>query len=262
MMSSRTVCFVAGLLLSGSALGEFKPDPGAMVKELEIASTSDDRVTLVLWLPTEFWRASLESSGKIAPQEIARFTRELEPYVIVAVADGQKGIAGAVNFAEPDLLKNAVTIEDARGERLAALPDEEISGGVRNLTQMMRPVFSNMLGSLGVHLAFVVFPGTEKAGRRTVEPTKEGTFVVHVGTVAAPYRLPLVSLLPPVIDEKTGESFPGNYRFNPFTGNKLSPAPAAGAKPPADFAPARGAPSAPTGTGLRLERPAPAPGIT
>ena len=46
MMSSRTVCFVAGLLLSGSALGEFKPDPGAMVKELEIASTSDDRVTL------------------------------------------------------------------------------------------------------------------------------------------------------------------------------------------------------------------------
>lgn len=32
--------------------------------------------------------------------------------------------------------------------------------------------------------------------------------------VAVRYRLPLASLLPPAIDEKTGESFPGNYQFS------------------------------------------------
>jgi hypothetical protein len=245
MVTRRIVCVVTGLLACGSAMGEFKPDPSAMVKDLEMMTRSEDRMTLVLWLPTEFWRASLESSGKIAPKEIERFAKELDPYVVVAVADGQLGIAGSVNFAEPDLLRSAVTIEDARGNLLSPLPDNAVSGGVRNLTQMMRPVLGNMLGSLGLHLALIVFPGTEKGGRRTVEPTKEGAFAVHVGTVAVRYRLPLGSLLPPAIDKKTGESFPGNYRFNPFTGDKLSPAPAGGAKPSTDSPKAPAEPTAP-----------------
>ena len=193
---------------------------------------SEDRMTLVLWLPTEFWRTSLESSGKMAPQDVDRFVKELEPYVVVAVADGQTGIFGSINFAAPETLKSAVTIEGSRGELFSALPDSEISAGVRNLTQMMRPMFGNMLGALGTNIAFVVFPGIDKRGRPTVEPTKEGTFVVHVGTVAARYRLPLGSLLPPMIDAKSGETFPENYKFNPFTGVKLSPAPAGAAQPP------------------------------
>ncbi|MDE2136021.1 MAG: hypothetical protein KGJ68_01180, partial [Gammaproteobacteria bacterium] len=76
--------------------------------------------------------------------------------------------------------------------------------------------------------------GADKAGHHTVEATREGQFVVHIGTVTMQYRLPLGSLLPPAIDAKTGESFPGNYHFNPFTGEKLSPAPAGAAKPPAE----------------------------
>jgi hypothetical protein len=67
MVTRRIVCVVTGLLACGSAMGEFKPDPSAVVKDLEMMTRSEDRMTLVLWLPTEFWRASLESSGKIAP---------------------------------------------------------------------------------------------------------------------------------------------------------------------------------------------------
>jgi hypothetical protein len=121
---------------------------------------------------------------------------------------------------------------------------------------MMRPMFANMLGSLRVHLAFIVFPGTDKAGHRTVDPSKEETFVVHVGSVAARYRLPLGSLLPPMIDEKSGESFPGNYHFNPFTGNRLSPAPA---KAPANPPTAPSQPPAPSGPPSHPEQPATAP---
>lgn len=211
--------------MGGPAGGEYKPDSTAVMKDLEILAKTDDRMTLVIWLPTEFWRISLESSGRVTSKEVERFTKELDPYVVVAVADGQVGLAGSVTFSEPELVKNAVTIENGRGETFSPLPDEAISGGVRNLTQMMRPVFGNMMGSLGLHTTFIVFPGTTKTGDRTVEPTKEGTLIVHVGTVTVRYRLPLASLLPPVIDEKTGETFPGTYHFNPYTGNKLSPAP-------------------------------------
>ena len=67
MLTRRLVLLAAGLLASSSALGQFKPDPTALVKDLESVTRSDERLTLVFWLPTEFWRASLE--GKVAPKE-------------------------------------------------------------------------------------------------------------------------------------------------------------------------------------------------
>jgi hypothetical protein len=111
---------------------------------------------------------------------------------------------------------------------------------------MMRPVFGNMLGALGTHIAILVFPGVDKKGHRTVEPTKEGTLIVHVGKTATRYKLPLGSLLPPMIDAKSGEAFPGNYHFNPFTGDKLSPAPAETQRP-ADSPTGPSVPSDPKG---------------
>ena len=231
MLIRRIVWLLAGLLLSASAMGEYKPAPEALIKDLQRLTRSHDRMTLVLWLPAEFWRASLESEGKMTPQDVDRFVKELEPYVVVAVADGQVGMLGSVNFSEPESLRGAVTIEDSEGKLFSALPDSEISPGVRNLTQMMRPVLGNMMGAFGAHVAFLVFPGIDKGGHPTVKPGKEGTFVVHVGTVAMRYKLPLGSLLPPMIDAKSGETFPGNYHFNPFTGVKLSPAPPGAAQP-------------------------------
>lgn len=244
-MAARRIAWIAAALLAaGPAMAGFKPDPNALVKDLEMTEQGDDRLTIVLWLPTEFWRASLENAGKLAPKEIERFVRELDPYVVVAVADGTTGIAGSVNFADPDVLRSSVTIEDARGNLLSALPDSDVSAGVRNLVQMMRPMFGNMLGALGAHLAVLVYKGVDKAGHHTVEATQDGRFLVHVGTLTMRYRLPLGSLLPPAFDPGTGESFPGNYHFNPFTGGKLSPAPADAAKPPAQPPPAV-APDAP-----------------
>jgi hypothetical protein len=247
MVARRIAWIAAALLAAGPAMADFKPDPNALVKDLEMTNHADDRLTIVLWLPTEFWRSSLENAGKLAPKEIERFVKELDPYVVVAVADGTSGIAGSVTFADPDVLKSSMTIEDARGNLLSALPDNDVSPGVRNLVQIMRPMFGNMLGSLGSHLAVVVFKGADKAGHRTVEPTRDGKFVVHVGTLTLQYRLPLASLLPPAIDPGTGESFPGNYHFNPFTGGKLAPAPADPPKPPGEPPPAvaPGAPKSP-----------------
>lgn len=248
MHTYRLAWIAAAVLASGPASADYQPDSNALVKELELMARTPERLTIVLWMPTEFWRASLEASGNLAPKAIEGFVREIDPYVVVAVADGATQLA-SVNFAEPELLKNSVTIEDARGNLLSPLPDSEVSQGVRNLTQAMRPIFGSMLGALGTHLALIIFKGVDKAGRRTVDPRRDGTFVVHVGTETMRYRLPLASLLPPAIDAKTGESFPGNYLFNPFTGDKLSvaapdaPGPAQQAAPPPPAAP--GSPKSP-----------------
>lgn len=245
MLIRRIAWLLAGLLLSASVMAEYKPDPEALTKDLQRLTRTQNRMTMVIWLPAEFWRASLESQGRMTSENVDRFVKELEPYVVVAVVDGQLGMLGSINFALPESLRSSVTIEDSEGKLFSALPDSEISPGVRNLTQIMGPVLGNMMGALGTHIAFLVFPGIDKGGHPTVKASNEGTFVVHVGAVAMRYKLPLGSLLPPMIDAKSGETFPGNYHFNPFTGVKLSPAPP-GAAPPA---------STPTSEPLRPEQP-------
>ncbi|MBV8784554.1 MAG: hypothetical protein JOZ67_10230 [Gammaproteobacteria bacterium] len=214
---------MAGLLLFQYAPAAVKPDLAALNRDLVISRQAEGRFTLVLWLPPQYWRASLEASGALQPSKIDQMVKDLSPYAILAVADGRRSLA-TLTFSEPELVRRAVTIDSAAGERLSALADDQISDGVRTFLEMMLPALRNTLGSLGGHMAFVLFPAADKDGRPTVDPLKDGAFVVHVGDADVRYRLPLGSLLPPEVDTKTGESFPGNYHFNPFTGAKLSPA--------------------------------------
>jgi hypothetical protein len=78
-----------------------------------------------------------------------------------------------------------------------------------------------MMGAMGQHLEILVFPSVDKAGHPIADPKSDGSLTVHLGNIALHYRLPLGSILPPSVDPKTGESFPGNYHFNPYTGDKL-----------------------------------------
>jgi len=94
------------------------------------------------------------------------------------------------------------------------------------MIQMFRPLMASMMGAMGEHMEFFAFPSLDKAGRPLADAKSNGALIVHVGDVAIRYRLPLGSLLVPELDRKTGESFPGSYRFNPFTGDKLMPRPA------------------------------------
>jgi hypothetical protein len=57
-----------------------------------------------------------------------------------------------------------------------------------------------------------------------IEPKQTGTFAIEYRGKSHKWRLPLVALLPPMVDAKSGEEFPGNYLFNPFTGEKLTDA--------------------------------------
>jgi hypothetical protein len=118
-------------------------------------------------------------------------------------------------------LANEVTIEDSHGAKYSPLPLDSVAEDIRNLIQVMRPLLSNMMGAMGQHMEFLVFASKDKAGNLIADPMRDGSLTVHLADVALRYRLPLGSVLPPSLDPKTAESFPGSYRFNPYTGDKL-----------------------------------------
>jgi hypothetical protein len=63
-------------------------------------------------------------------------------------------------------------------------------------------------------------PGGE-GGKRLADPNKPGALQFSVYDQDFKWRLPLASLLPRKFDPKSNEDFPGNFDYNPFTGDKL-----------------------------------------
>jgi hypothetical protein len=63
---------------------------------------------------------------------------------------------------------------------------------------------------------------SRSATRPLNDPLEPGAFQFSVYEQTVHWRKPLASLLPPKLDPKTQEEFPGKYYYNPSTGGKLS----------------------------------------
>lgn len=205
---------------TAAAPGADTVDYNALVRDLTLSRNADGRITMAIWMPDTFWRAALQNSGRLTDKAIGDYVAVVHPYTLIAVLDAQKGIA-AFHFADMDTLLTDVTIEDSHGTTYSALPPDSVAEDIRNIIQVMRPLLSSMMGAMGQHLEILVFPSVDKAGHPIADPKSDGSLTVHLGNMALHYRLPLGSILPPSVDPKTGESFPGNYHFNPYTGSKL-----------------------------------------
>jgi hypothetical protein len=69
-------------------------------------------------------------------------------------------------------------------------------------------------------MELIVYPAVVD-GQRLNDPLKPGAFQFAVYDQTFRWRTPLASLLPKKIDPKSKEEFPGNYLYNPYTGDKL-----------------------------------------
>ena len=201
-------------------------DYGALIRDLTLTHNAGGRMTMAMWMPDDFWRAALQSGGHMSDKGISDYIAVIHPYTLVAILDAEKGIA-SFRYADMDTLTNEVTIEDSHGVKYGPLPPNLVAEDVRNLIQVMRPLLTNMMGNMGQHMEFLVFPSMDNAKHLIADPKSEGSLTIHLGDLPLRYRLPLASMLPAAMDTKTGEAFPGNFHFNPYTGDKLVSRPSA-----------------------------------
>ena len=198
------------------------PDYGSLIRDLTKVQKASSRITIVMWMPEEFWKLALSANGRLTKKGISDTLDVVKPYTIVAVLDGQSTAFGGYNYTDDRALMGSVRLEDSRGALYQPLDPGLVSGGMRNILDAMRPIMANMMGAMGQHLVFMAFPSADKAGQPIADAAGNGSLTVRVGDAALRYQLPLESLLPPSLDPKTGESFPGTYHFNPYNGDKLT----------------------------------------
>jgi len=192
----------------------------ALIRETQRQGSRAGRVTIVWWIPTEFWRAALGASGVIPSDKVQEMVGSVSDVNVFVVIDAKSG-GFAIDYVPETELEKNFSVSDTEGKQIARIPESKQSTAARNLLGVMKPMFSNMLGEFGKHTSFFVFEGKNKDDSRRLDPTKPGIFTARLGAEEFHWRLPLGSLLPSKVCPKCNETFPGNYAFCPFDATAL-----------------------------------------
>jgi hypothetical protein len=212
--------FLFGLTTSGNAQ-DGKINVNALIEETQMMSEGTDDMTMVWWIPEEFWQASFDQDPSISAAEAEEFINVLRPYTLVIAVDGTIGTFGGVTYKSESYLRANISIIDNQGISYSPLSTSVVNADATNFLSMMKPVFSNMLGPMGENMHFIVFSGKNKSGNPLADPHKEGSITISLEDEKFKYRLPLGSLLPPKKCSIDGEKMNGAWKYCPFHGVEL-----------------------------------------
>jgi hypothetical protein len=198
-------------------------DVDKLTDELQKSSPGKDELTMVWWVPNDFWRVTLQQE-KVAASRIEEFLSVLRPYMIVVVADGKMNASGKASFRSEADIRNHTRIIDAQGTEYSALPKDQVGPGAKSVLEVMQPILSNVLGQFGNNFHFLVFPGLNSKKEPIADARTAGVFRVRLERGREfVWSLPLTSLLPEKKCPVDGQKMRGDWRYCPFHGAELKP---------------------------------------
>ncbi len=227
-MGSRI--FMTGLLVwmvfigagpGHAAAMEGKVDLNALIAETQKLSEKTSEMTLIWWIPLEFWAATFAQDPNMTPAQTEDFLKVLRPYTLLAVVDGTVGTFGGITYKPEALIRSNLTLRDGKGASIPPIETGAVSGDVINLIQMMKPILANMLGPMGENFNFYIFPASTPEGVVIADGKKKGAFSVKLDTREFRWKLPLDSLLTPKTCAKCKETCKGSWDYCPWCGTKL-----------------------------------------
>jgi len=205
----------------GAAVAQPAVDMGALIRETQKLGSESQRVTLVWWLPEQFWQASMKQDKRVTEQQAEQFLAVIRPYTMIALVDGRVGPMGGITYRSEEDIRRNVSLRDAAGRVYEPFGEAGISPDAKNPMQVLRPVIANIIGPMGQNTHFILFGAKSAQGESIADATRPGSFQVVYENNPFSFRLPLGSILPPKFDPATRERFPGNYDYNPYTGARL-----------------------------------------
>ena len=189
-----------------------------LVQETQRMSQASQQLTLVWWMPQALWEASLSNGATLTPEGRAQMLAVLDDYMIFVIARAKLTMATLDARSKSEMLSNArLEIGDKTIDPMAS---ENLAPAAQAILVSIKPIFAGMLGKVGQSVEMVVYP-SKQGDQKLIDPLRPGSFKYTLYDQTFTWRLPLASLLPPKVDPKTSEEFPGTYEFNPYTGGPL-----------------------------------------
>lgn len=214
-MKFKILAIVMLVLSSSPAFSDLQE----LVNETQRMEMADGRMRLVWWVPDEYWIESFKLDPSITEEQKKQFVDVLSVYTVVSIIDGEVGVFGGLTPSTYEELAKRLSLRIGKNV-YALLSKDKLSPDAQNFFNMMKPAMAGMLGQFGSGIEFFAFKANDKNGNRLINVNKESKFTVVLDK-SYDFRTPLGALLPKKVDPKTKEEFPGNYKYNPFTGKKL-----------------------------------------
>lgn len=192
-----------------------------LVQETQQQRVEGDHQQFIWWMPSEFFVVSMQQQPGIDARMIDEIRSKMAPYTIVAVGDFRIGPLGIMDARGQSEVRADLQLVTASGEVLPVLADTEIDNTVKNFLMAMKPGIAAVTGQFGEALQLMVLPARDAQGRPLYDVRQRGALTLRYQTRDFRFRLPLASLLPEKRDPETGDHFPGDYLFNPYTGKAL-----------------------------------------
>jgi hypothetical protein len=215
MKLSMLALFVAAL-----SLGAKGAELQKLISDTQRAAEEPSRLTLVWWIPTEFWEITTRNNPAVTDEARAMFRKVMDEYLLFIITVADVGPMGGMSHKDRAAIEANTELLIA-GKAVGLVEKDKMSADALNFISMMKPMMANMLGQFGQSMEFFVYPNPMKSPQR-VSAVNPGNFYITSFGNQFEWRLPLGSLLPPKVDLKTNQVFPGDYLYNPYTGDKLT----------------------------------------
>lgn len=200
---------------------------GDILQDLQKFRASDTHFYLLIWMPSAFWAKAMQSNGDDPGSTQNRKVLALfDNYTVVVSTKTRQSFGEEDEYAGQDELRKSLRLLGDDGKAYSPLDDKRLGSEMKMIAAMLKTVLNQIDEKNADQMHILVFPGKDGAGKRFADATADGSLRFEIDGQRFAYRLPLGSLLRPRIDPVSGESFPGNYGFNPYTGNKLDAGPA------------------------------------
>lgn len=200
---------------------DFKPDLNDFIADLQKSLGGANEIKFIFWIPPEYWEIVLPQDPSVTQEVIDQINEVLKPYNILAVVQGDIGAFGGVTYKSKDYISSYLKIIDAEYREYYFINESGIDTDVKNFLEMLKPVFVNMLGSMGQNMHLFLFPAKNEDGTAIADIKKKGIFKVYLEGEILKWRLPLSSLLPPKYCRTCDEKLNGGFIYCPYCGKKL-----------------------------------------
>lgn len=189
-----------------------------VVRETQRVALDGEQVSMVWWMPLEFWSETIRGNPELNAEARSELVSMMADYTVIALLRATPGAEGLEKIQpKAELLKNTKVEFD--GKVLQPVADDKIAPAAILVLQQLKPVLAQAAGAVGGALEFLVYPASVDG--KAIDAGLPGRLAVTFYGKPNNWRLPLGSVLPPKTDKATGEQFPGNYEYNPFTGKKI-----------------------------------------
>ncbi|MGE5583537.1 MAG: hypothetical protein ACM3X9_13530 [Bacillota bacterium] len=198
-----------------------KVDMDQFIRETQKSSMDAGRLTLVWWIPLDFWQTAFDQTPDISKADVEFFLSILRPYTVVAILDGTVASANKIKYRSEEEIRSAVQLIDGEKRNYQPLKNEEISSGAKVLLKQFKPVVERLVGKEAKNICFVLFGAKGNGDGAVIDPAKEGNFTIRLDNKEFKWRLPLPSLVPPKKCPVCSEEWNGAYKYCPWDGTKL-----------------------------------------